>query len=142
MTPVQQLKVLLPPELRTALDAAAAKSGKSLAEEIRQRLERTFAEDGLDESTRGLVAAVKWLSADISTRARWNKSSKAREALSLAIATVMNAAAMTDDKAAKTFDPLADEDVATLARAMARHFLTYVNRPEGGKSHDEPKGAW
>jgi hypothetical protein len=43
------------------LEAASQAAGHSLGEEIRQRLERTFEEDGYSEETRRLVGAVREL---------------------------------------------------------------------------------
>jgi hypothetical protein len=42
---MKQLKISLPDDLRARLDAAAQKSGNSLAEEIRRRVEFTLEED-------------------------------------------------------------------------------------------------
>src|SRR5262245_47223368 len=55
---MKQLKVSLPDELRAEIEEAAAKAGHSLGEEIRQRLERTLQDDGIDPATRKLMAAI------------------------------------------------------------------------------------
>jgi hypothetical protein len=61
----QQMGVAFPDELRAKLDAAAAESGNSIAEEIRQRVERSFAQDAAkkaqDPKTRELADDVTWL---------------------------------------------------------------------------------
>lgn len=50
---MKQLKVSLPDDLRARLEAAAAKSGNSLGEEIRHRIEQT-----LEKDVRGAVIGV------------------------------------------------------------------------------------
>lgn len=63
---MKQLKVGLDDALRSQLEAAAARSGRSLADEIRQRLEWTLdLEPVEDESTRELARAVTRLAAEI-----------------------------------------------------------------------------
>jgi hypothetical protein len=52
----KQMGVSLTEELRAQLSAASTARGHSIAEEIRQRLERTFAEDALDPVLRTFVA--------------------------------------------------------------------------------------
>jgi hypothetical protein len=56
---MKQLKVSLPDDLRDQLEKASGKAGHSLGEEVRGRLERSFAEDAaLDPITRELVAGI------------------------------------------------------------------------------------
>jgi hypothetical protein len=55
---VGQLKITLPDDLRADLDAACAASGYSVAEEIRQRVERTFKQDAIDPPTWKLMQYV------------------------------------------------------------------------------------
>jgi hypothetical protein len=55
---VAQLKITLPDSLRRDLDAACAASGRSLAGEIRERLERTLRQDAIDPPTRRLMDYV------------------------------------------------------------------------------------
>jgi plasmid stability protein len=54
---MKKLQVSLPDDLRGRIEAAAAKSGNSLGEEIRQRLERTLTQDA-DPETSKLFAAL------------------------------------------------------------------------------------
>jgi hypothetical protein len=70
---MKQLKVALPDDLRARLDAASAKSGRSVADEIRMRVEASFARDALDESTRGFLDHVARMPAAIEreTGAAW-----------------------------------------------------------------------
>jgi hypothetical protein len=53
--------VSLPDEVRDRLESAAKNSGHSIAEEIRQRLERTFEEDSDTAETRQLLLEIQWL---------------------------------------------------------------------------------
>jgi hypothetical protein len=55
---MKKLQISLPDDLRDRLDAVIAKSGNSLGEEIRQRLERTLLQDA-DPKTAKLLAAIQ-----------------------------------------------------------------------------------
>jgi hypothetical protein len=55
---MRQLKISLPDSLRDQLNSSSAVAGHSLAEEIRQRLERSCAEGQVDAKTRALMEAV------------------------------------------------------------------------------------
>src|SRR5262245_14258787 len=57
----RQMGVGLPDELRAQLEAAASAADQSLAEEIRQRVERSFAEDARDPVLRDLLDDVEQL---------------------------------------------------------------------------------
>jgi hypothetical protein len=54
----KQLGVSVNETQRVALEAAAANAGHSVAEEIRRRIERTFAEDERDAQTQELIASI------------------------------------------------------------------------------------
>jgi hypothetical protein len=57
--PKKQLNVALSDSVRAQLEAASKEAGHSIAEEVRQRLERSFFGDGpVDQKTRDLAAAV------------------------------------------------------------------------------------
>jgi hypothetical protein len=62
---MQQTKISLPRELRASLDRAASASGRSLGEEIRQRLAWTFAEHVVDRDLAGagkrLWVEAQWI---------------------------------------------------------------------------------
>jgi plasmid stability protein len=84
---MKQLKISLPDDLRDALDVAAEKSERSLGEEIRQRVERAFAEDRLPAETRELIAAVVELTRQLDQLGmQWRQKPKARATLVAAIA--------------------------------------------------------
>jgi hypothetical protein len=59
MGPKKQLNVALSDDLRAQLDAASREAGRSIAEEVRQRLERSFfGDDHVDQRTRDLAMAI------------------------------------------------------------------------------------
>jgi hypothetical protein len=62
---MKKLQVSLPDDLREQLDVVVAKSGNSLGEEIRQRLERTIEQDALDPVTRELLTGIADLAAGV-----------------------------------------------------------------------------
>jgi hypothetical protein len=73
---------MLPTSLRAELDAAAAKSGQSVAEEIRQRVWRTLRQDTVDSSAAEFASKIAWLAEQI-TRDKgfnWHDHIKAFEA--------------------------------------------------------------
>jgi hypothetical protein len=57
----RQLGVALDDRLREQLDALAAQGGRSIADEIRQRVERTLEQDAIEAPTRTLMAAIERL---------------------------------------------------------------------------------
>jgi|SRR5262249_45249678 len=84
---MKQLKVSLPDDLRARLDAASAKSGASVAEEIRNRVEASFAREAADQPTRDLVEGVAAMAAEIEreTGAPWHAHAGSHEVLEWAI---------------------------------------------------------
>jgi hypothetical protein len=84
---MKQLKISLPDELRAKLDEAAAASGKSVAEEIRSRVEQTFREESQaqweDDKMRGLYDAIHWLALNIhlNMEAKWHQNQHVMSAL-------------------------------------------------------------
>jgi plasmid stability protein len=85
---MKQLKVSLPDDLRAQLDATSAKNGQSVAEEIRSRVEASFAQEAVDKPLRDLLENVTRLAAEIERErgAAWHKHAGAHELLTLAIA--------------------------------------------------------
>jgi hypothetical protein len=77
----------LPDEIRSLLDRAVAQSGKSLSQEIQQRLVWTFEQELLDKPTRDLLVAVISLAALIRTQLgqAWYEQAGANEVFSAAI---------------------------------------------------------
>jgi hypothetical protein len=84
---MQRLKIALPDDLRARLDAASAKSGQSVAEEIRSRVEETFAREAADKPSADFLEGVALLPAEIEreTGANWHGHAGAHEALVQAI---------------------------------------------------------
>jgi hypothetical protein len=127
---MKQLKVSLPEELRAKLEAASGGSGKSLADEIRTRVERTFEQDAIDEESRELAGDIMRIADQINrdTLSSWRWKPRAREALAAALQTYL---AMTEPPpegppiatTSDLFDAFAD-DPQTLGRAVARYYLS------------------
>jgi plasmid stability protein len=84
---MKQLKVGLPDYLREELERAAATSGKSLADEVRVRLEASFESEGSDPETRALAAAVDNLAklVRLQTGHKWHKHAAANRIMRYAI---------------------------------------------------------
>jgi hypothetical protein len=85
---VQSLKISLPDDVRTALDAASAQSGKSLADEIRSRLAWSFRQDLVDKPTRDLQTAVDRLAGlvELQFGHAWHAGADAFAAFTLGVA--------------------------------------------------------
>jgi hypothetical protein len=84
---MQRLKIALPDDLRARLDAASARSGQSIAEEIRSRVEASFARDAADKPTRDFLEGLALMPAEIARElnAAWHEHAGAHEALRQAI---------------------------------------------------------
>jgi plasmid stability protein len=65
-----RLRLVLLSEVRTWVEAAANKAGHSVAEEIKQRLQNSLADDQIDPETRRLMNAVRFLASLISIQTR------------------------------------------------------------------------
>lgn len=68
---MRQLKIAFPAELRERLEAAAQRSGKSLAEEIRVRLEVSCRGESADKPTQDFLAAVARLMEYVERQTGW-----------------------------------------------------------------------
>jgi hypothetical protein len=85
---MKQMKVALPDHLRARLNAASEKSGRSIAEEIRARVEQSFTRDAVaDTATRDFLEGVALMAAEIEreTGANWHQHAGAHETLEWAI---------------------------------------------------------
>ena len=85
---MKQMKVALTDHLRARLDAASEKSGRSVAEEIRARVEASFTRDAVvDKPTRDLVESIAGMAAEIALEcgAAWHTHTGSHEALVQAI---------------------------------------------------------
>jgi hypothetical protein len=89
---LKQLKVGLGSELRSELEAAALRSGRSLADEIRARVAWTLDLDPMDDLTRDVITAVARLSEEIEleTNYAWHSHAGAHTALRWGIATIID----------------------------------------------------
>jgi hypothetical protein len=83
----KQLPVALTPHIRRELEAAAARSGNSLGEEVRRRLLRSFSDDTIDPITRDLARAVIGFTNDVQleTGRSWHEHPASNWALRNAI---------------------------------------------------------
>jgi hypothetical protein len=88
-TKQKQLPISLTPHLRRELEAAAAKSGVSLGEEVRQRLFKSFADETVNTHTRELADAVIRFALDVKqeTGREWYAHPAANRALRFAVTT-------------------------------------------------------
>jgi hypothetical protein len=84
---MKQLKVSLPDHLREWLDNASSASGKSVAEEIRERVIRSF-EITVDPKTQDLINFIMRLAHQIGleTGCPWHEHPGVKEAFSTAVA--------------------------------------------------------
>jgi hypothetical protein len=84
---MQRLKIALPRDLRTRLDTASAKSGRSVAEEIRSRVEASFAQEASGQPTSDLIQGIAGMAAEIEREcgAAWDRHAGAHAALTQAI---------------------------------------------------------
>jgi hypothetical protein len=84
----QQLTVALPPEIRSLLEDAAVASNRSLAEEIRQRIDQTITVENYDPVTRemisGLLSISERLREDFGTD--WHSDPRTHKAFMEAVA--------------------------------------------------------
>jgi hypothetical protein len=123
---VKQLKISMPDELRVKLDEAAGVSGKSVAEEIRSRVERTFQvqrrAEWSDDETLGLYDAIQWLAMNIhlNMEAKWHQNRHVLYALLEAIGDYMHA--HQQNSAEISADN--EESAHSMGRAFARAYLT------------------
>ncbi len=118
---MKQLKVSLPDDLRAKLDKATTLSDKSLGDEIRTRLERTFDEDSVEKPTRDLIEAVKWMAAEIRRQVHlpWYYTVKSNEAMAAAMQTWLEIVRPPRTDEGDLFGP---DDPPTLGRSVARHY--------------------
>jgi hypothetical protein len=120
---MKQLKISIPDDLRSQLDAASESSGQSLAEEIRLRLERTFYQDTFDQRTRDLSYDVMRLADQVRDHIGqpWHSSRQAHEALEIALQTFLATIKPPSSKAAPPAN--APFDPPTLGRAIATSYV-------------------
>ncbi len=134
----RQLPVALPEDVRAELEAAALKSGHSVAEEIRRRITLTLEADAHDTQTRALAADVAQLAEQINREKgfAWHSHEKAFETLVSAInAWLAGIKPKRRDGVGASDLMWGDDDPATLGRSIARHHQGFKAALE--KSTDE-----
>jgi hypothetical protein len=85
--PTKQFNVSLGDALRSQLEAASEQSGKTIADEIRTRLSRSFQQDAVDKPTLNLIKAVLDLADFIRGQSgyAWFEHTGAKQALMFAL---------------------------------------------------------
>jgi hypothetical protein len=135
---MKQLKVSLPDDLRAQLDLAAMAAGNSVAEEIRRRLERSFAQDAVEEKTRELIDDVAalgdWLKRDKALPWYFNRASHETFAEAVQAYFEETRPPVKRDPPGAS-DLMWSDDPKTLGRAIARHYLRF--KTELRKSEQE-----
>jgi ParG len=146
----KQLGVSVNEEQRVALEAAAAEAGHSVAEEIRQRLDRTLYEDAaFDEPTRALAEDVRRLAHEVAAQAGALTLPRVHDALAEAIKTWLQLTKPQPANIGAVSDMLASSDPPTLGRTIAHTLhrarsaadMTAAGRrrlKQGNKPEDKP----
>jgi len=124
---MQQLKISLPDATRAALDAASARSGKSLADEIRTRLAWSFEQDAVDAPTRELLVDIAGLAEQLARdkRCSWYSHDKARQTFTEAVKdwlTPPHRWRLEPETPGASDVMWGSDDPATLGRAIARQY--------------------
>jgi hypothetical protein len=108
----QQLTVALPPETRIHLTETARAEGRSIAEEVRQRLNKTIEWDKLDPVTVELIEGLERIATLLRTDfgAEWHDNPRAHEAFVTAVNQRLGAYAPPPEQlrtaASELFGPL------------------------------------
>jgi predicted DNA-binding protein len=125
---MKQLKVALDDNLRVRLEEASAAAGRSLAQEIRSRIEFTTHFDpttrrriDYDKETKQLAADVMWLAFEVSRQVGvpWNRNHNAYQAVAIAIQTWLE---MTRPPFERELSDQFRPDPPTLGRSIARQY--------------------
>ncbi len=137
--PPPQFKITLGDDLRDKLDHACYISMRSVAEEIRQRLEMSFDLEG-DETTLDLMYAMLFLAREIELDFGWTwwSNEKARSAFLAAVAdqivsyVIEPTARPSFHSRARREGGMPDDPPEAIGRAIARNYRRAV-RPYGFK---------
>jgi hypothetical protein len=132
----QQVPIGFGPEMRARLEAAAAAAGRSLAEEVRTRIERSFVNDDRDPALRTLLADLAEVAALVraDTGGAWDKNAASHAVFRAAVLALLAEhepqgpamfGAVRDLLGARVLGE--DDDPASVGRAIARFHLR--NRP-------------
>src|SRR5262249_13620223 len=144
---MQRLKIALPAELRNELNAASARSGKSVAEEIRDRVAQSFAlESGVDQPSRDFLEIVAAMPTEIELEMgkRWHTDAGAHFVFGEAILNRLErfkpkgAIAMPADadRPHATVTPTG-KDAKSLLEQLARYIEFQLHRYGAGFSKSE-----
>ena len=145
---MKQLKVALPDDLRARLETASSKSGRSLADEIRVRVEATLAQEAVDKPTRDFLEGVAAMPAEIELEvgSAWHKDATAHFVFGEAILNRLErskpkgAIAMPADAARPhaTVTPAGTKkDAKSLLEQLARYIEFQLHRYGPGFSKSE-----
>jgi hypothetical protein len=117
----RQLGVALDDQVRALLENLASKSDRSIADEIRNRIERTIDQDVFDPATRKLGLAIMELAHGIQENSgcRWYEQPKAHEALAEGVTTLIEGL----KPPATAEDQWGPDDPRTVGRLLARSTL-------------------
>jgi hypothetical protein len=132
-----QFKITLGDDLREKLDDACYISLRSVAEEIRQRLEMSFDLDG-DERTLDLIYAMLFFAraVEIDFNRRWWLNEKARSAFLAAVVDQITSyvidSAEVPNRLTRKQSSAHDDPPEAIGRTFARNFRRTV-RPSGSK---------
>ena len=88
---MERTQVVLPPELRAALQRAAERNGQGLSAEIRQRLQTSYDLDGLNQPTRQLIEDTRKLAGSLALDIgqQWHEHEFVRKALKAGFAVFL-----------------------------------------------------
>jgi len=105
---MKQLKVSLDDDLRDYIEVASEKAGRSISEEIRERLLATVAHDHTDRPTRWLMLSVQGLAAKVKTDTGqdWHSHPAANRVLKLATGHLLDRLRPKDKEAVFAPDEL------------------------------------
>jgi len=141
----RQVAVALPPETRSRLEAAAAAAGRSVAEEIRRRINLTILAEEHDPETRELAADIQQLAEWVNREKgfNWHSHDKARETFIAIVKLWLDGlkppASLKTHREKPRVGVSAlmwgDDDPATLARSIVRNYRRF--KDEIKKSTEE-----
>lgn len=126
---MERLKFSLSAETRSQLDAVSAASGKSIADEIRERLQRSFKEDALDPALRelrdGLANLAELVRIDCGD---WRSSTRAHTEF---VTAVMQRLA--------GYMPVPDDTVAAASDQPDPEMLGKIREQDDRRQHSYPQ---
>ena len=145
---MKQLKVALPDDLRARLETASSRSGRSLADEIRARVEASFAQEAVDKPTRDFLEGVALMPAEIEleTGAAWHKHAGAHAVFTQAILSRLEelkpkgSTAFGDRPHATVFDDDPNQ-LGLMIEYRLRRYPDFTNSPSRQLMEDEHQRA-